>query len=148
MEVNQEAPAVATGDIEIRADPEIVWDVLADIDGWPSWNPDVKSAELMGGLREQSVFRWKAGPGTINSTLQRVDRPREIGWTGKAIGMHAVHVFKLEPHAEGTKVHTEESLDGMLVRLFKGRTRKTLQKGIDESLSHLKAESERRSTSV
>jgi len=33
VEVNKAAPAIATGDIEIRAKPEVVWDVLADIDG-------------------------------------------------------------------------------------------------------------------
>ena len=146
MEVNQEAPAIATGEIEVRAEPEVVWEVLADIDGWPSWNPGVKQAELMGGLREQSVFRWKAGPGTITSTLLSVDRPREIGWRGKSMGLSAVHVYKLEPHAEGTRVHTEESFDGLFARLFKGSTRKSLQKGIDRGLAHLKAEAERRTS--
>lgn len=65
MEVNKAAAAIASGEIEIRAEPEAVWDVLADIDNWPRWNPDVKEAKLMGGLRESSVFRWKAGLGTI-----------------------------------------------------------------------------------
>ena len=145
MEVNQSAPAIVAGEIEIRAEPEVVWDVLADIDNWPSWNPDVKEARLMGGLRESSVFVWKAGPGTITSTLEKVDRPREIGWRGKTMGISAVHVYKLEPHAEGTKVHTEESFDGLIVRLLKGPMRKSLQKGIDGGLAHLKAEAERRS---
>ncbi|MGH2774793.1 MAG: SRPBCC family protein [Actinomycetota bacterium] len=144
MEVNKDAPASASGEVEIRAKPEVVWDVLADIDNWPSWNPDVKEAKLMGGLRESSVFRWKAGPGTITSTLEKVDRPREIGWRGKTMGINAVHVYKLEPHAEGTKVHTEESFDGLIARLFKGSTRKTLQKGIDGGLASLKKEAERR----
>ncbi|MGH2697999.1 MAG: SRPBCC family protein [Actinomycetota bacterium] len=146
MEVNNQAPAIATGEIEIRADPEVVWDLLADIDNWPNWNPDVKEAKLMGGLRESSVFRWKAGPGTITSTLESVDRPQEIGWRGKTMGINAVHVYRLEPHGEGTKVHTEESFDGLIVRLFKGSTRKSLQKGIDGGLVSLKKEAERRST--
>ncbi len=146
MEVNKEAPAIATGDIEIRATPEVVWDLLADIDNWPRWNRDVKEATLMGGLRESSVFRWKAGPGTITSTLEKVDRPREIGWRGKTIGINAVHVYKLGPSAEGTKVHTEESFDGLVVSLLKRSMRKTLQKGIDGGLAHLKAEAERRSS--
>ena len=147
MEVNKEAPAIATGDIEIRAKPEVVWDLLADIDNWPRWNPDVKEAKVMGGLRESSVFRWKAGPGTITSTLEKVDRPREIGWRGKTMGINAVHVYKLEPSAEGTKVHTEESFDGPVASLLRRAMRKTLQKGIDGGLKHLKAEAERRSAS-
>ncbi|CAN5484478.1 hypothetical protein BH20ACT23_BH20ACT23_16810 [soil metagenome] len=146
MEVNKDAPAIATGDIEIQAEPELVWEVLADIDNWPSWNPDVKEANLMGGLRESSVFRWKAGPGTITSTLVKVDPPREIGWRGKTMGINAVHVYKLEPHTQGTWVHTEESFDGLMVRLLKGSMRKTLQKGIDGGLASLKKEAERRSS--
>lgn len=145
MEVNKAAPAIATGEIEIRAKPELVWDLLADIDNWPSWNPAVKEAKLMGGLRESSVFRWKAGPGTITSTLEKVNRPHEIGWRGRTMGINAVHVYKLEPRAEGTMVHTEESFDGLVVRLLKGSMRKTLQKGIDSGLASLKKEAERRS---
>ena len=136
-EVNRDAPAIATGEIEIGAEPETVWQVLSDINRWPSWNPDVKEATLSGGLNEGSVFRWKAGPGTITSTLERVDPPREIGWRGKTMGINAVHVYRLRPHGEGTKVHTEESFDGLVVRLLRSSTRKSLKKGIDGRLKHL-----------
>jgi hypothetical protein len=144
VEVNSAAPAIATGDIEIQAKPETVWDVLADIDNWPSWNPDVKEAKLTGGLKVGSSFRWKAGPGTITSSLEQVDRPREIGWSGRTMGIIAVHVYRLEPRGEGTRVHTEESFDGLIARLLKGPTRRTLKKGIDGGLASLKAEAERR----
>ena len=144
VEVNKAAPAIATGDIEIQAKPEVVWDVLADIDNWPSWNPDVKEAKLTGGLKEGSVFRWKAGPGTITSTLEQVERPREIGWSGKTMGIIAVHVYRLEPLGDGTKVHSEESFDGLIARVLKGPTRGTLQKGLDGGLASLKREAERR----
>ena len=30
---------LATGEIEVAAYPEIVWDVMAGIDRWPAWNP-------------------------------------------------------------------------------------------------------------
>ena len=144
MEVNKAAPAIATGDIEIRAKPEVVWEVLADIDSWPSWNPDVKEAKLTDGLKVGSVFRWKAGPGTITSTLEQVEPPREIGWSGRTMGIIAVHVYRLEPHGAGTKVHSEESFDGLIARLLKASTRKTLQKGLDRGLARLKKEAERR----
>jgi hypothetical protein len=34
---------------------------------------------------------------SLVSTLQVVDAPREIGWTGKSMGIQAVHVFQFEP---------------------------------------------------
>jgi len=144
VEVNKAAPAVATGDIEIRAKPEVVWDVLADIDGWPSWNTDVKEAKLTGGLSVGSVFRWKAGPRMITSTLEQVEAPREIGWSGQTMGIIAVHVYRLVPLGDGTKVHSEESFDGLIARLLKGPTRKNLQKRLDGGLASLKKEAERR----
>ena len=62
------------------------WDVLTAIDRWPSWNPDIKSMSIQGDLAEGSVFRWKAGAGTITSTIQRVEPPRLIAWTAGRSG--------------------------------------------------------------
>jgi uncharacterized protein YndB with AHSA1/START domain len=144
MEVDRTAPAVAHSEIEIAAPPEVVWDVLADIGGWPSWNPDVKRASLEGALAEGTTFRWKAGPGTITSTLRRVEPPRMIGWTGKTLGIAATHVYRLERRAGGTLVTSEESWRGLLVRLLRRRMAKTLGQSLDSGLRHLKTEAERR----
>jgi hypothetical protein len=108
-----------------------VWNLLADIDSWSSWNPDIKEAKLTGGLNVGSIFRWKSGPGTITSALEEVEPHREIGWSGRSMGIIAVHVHRLEPSATGTRAHAEESFDGLMVRVFKGAARKSLQKGIN-----------------
>ena len=144
MKVNESAPAVASAKVEVAADPEIVWEVLTSIDDWPRWNPDVSSASLEEGLSEGARFRWKAGPGTITSTLQRIDRPRLIAWTGRTFGIKAIHVHRLEPLGEGTVVSSEESWEGLPVRIFRGRMQKTLEKSIEPGLGRLKAEAERR----
>ena len=41
VRANRQAPVFAASEIEIGADPDAVWDVLADFERWPSWNPDV-----------------------------------------------------------------------------------------------------------
>ena len=146
MEINKSATVVATGEIEVAADPEIVWEVMAGIDRWPAWNPDVKSAHLVGELADGSTFRWKAGPGTIVSTIQQVERPRTLAWTGKTFGIKAIHVWRLEPKDGKTIVRTEESWEGLLPRIFRGSMQKMLQRSIDAGLSYLKAEAERRSS--
>ena len=146
MDVNTNAPIVEGSEIEIDARPETVWDVLTDLERWPSWNPDVKSMSFSGAIAEGSEFRWKAGPGTIVSTIRRVDRPRLIGWTGRTLGIDALHVYRLEPRDGKTFVSTEESYDGMLARVFRGPLRKTLKSALDSGLRQLKAEAERRST--
>jgi hypothetical protein len=148
MEIENAAPAIARGEIDVAASPEIVWGVLTDIAGWPGWNPDVRSASLEGPLASGTRFRWKAGPGTITSTLQRVDPPHFIGWTGTTMGIRAIHVHRLEARGDSTLVRSEESWDGLLVRLLRRSLTRTLQKGIDSGLGHLKAEAERRAAKL
>ena len=143
-EANKQAPVVGASEIEIAAAPEAVWQVLTAIDQWPSWNPQVKSASLQGGLEEGTEFRWKAGPGTIVSRLADVQAPHRIAWTGKSMGLKAIHVHTLEERNGGTLVKTEESYDGLVARLFRGRLRKMLDGALRDGLQHLKTEAERR----
>ncbi|MDP8943946.1 MAG: SRPBCC family protein [Actinomycetota bacterium] len=52
MTIDRHAPAIARAEIEIAASPETVWEVLAAIDRWPGWNPDVKSVSLSEAVAE------------------------------------------------------------------------------------------------
>jgi uncharacterized protein YndB with AHSA1/START domain len=142
--IDERAPVVGSSEIEIAVAPEVAWDVLTAIEEWPSWNPDVKAASMEGGLGEGTEFRWKAGPGTITSRIEDVERPRRISWTGKTFGIKAVHVHTLEPRNGGTLVRTAESYDGLMARLFHKRLQKTLDDALQSGLEHLKAEAERR----
>ncbi len=144
MKVDERASVIASGEIEIVADPEVVWEVMTAIDCWPDWNPDVKSASLEGKMAPGSKFSWKAGPGTITSKISQVERLRTLAWTGRSFGINAVHVWQLETRDGKTVVHTAESWEGLLVRIFRGVMRKMLQRSIDAGLLHLKAEAERR----
>src|ERR687892_1192566 len=148
MDVNRTAPATAEGEIYIAAGPETVWDVIASIDAWPTWNPEVKSVSLEGPVAPGSVFRWKAGPSSLTSTLQVVDPPGEIAWTGTTMGIRAVHVFRFQASDGGTLARSEESWEGLLASLLKGYSRRTLDKGIRSVLAHLKAEAERRAATA
>lgn len=140
---NRSAAAPAS-EIQIAAGADVVWEVLTAIDSWPSWNPLVNSAILEGGLLEGSTFRWKAGPGTINSTIKRVEPASGIAWTGRTMGIRAFHVWRLEPRDGGTFVRTEESYDGLVARLFRRWVQRALDDGLEQGLVHLKAEAERR----
>jgi uncharacterized protein YndB with AHSA1/START domain len=146
VEINQTAPVAASAEIQVTADPHAVWRVLTGIDQWPSWNPDVKSASLEGELAAGSRFKWKAGPGTIVSTIQQVDPPRSIAWTGKTLGLRAIHVYRLKPRDDGTLVSSQESWEGLAALAFRRRMQRTLERAMEAGLLHLKAEAERRPT--
>ena len=143
-EINQHAPVVGSSEIEIAAALEVAWNVLTAIGRWPSWNPAVKSVSFEEGIDEGSEFSWKAGPGTITSTIQDVDPLRRIVWTGTTFGIKAIHVHTFEPREGGTLVRTEESYDGLVARILHGRLQKVLDNTLENELQHLKAESERR----
>jgi hypothetical protein len=143
--IDEQAPVVGASEIEIAVAPEVVWEVLTEFERWPSWNPDVKSLSMPGPVAEGSEFRWKAGPGTITSTIWRVEPPRVIAWTGRTLGIRAIHFWWLEPRDGKTFVRTEESYDGSVARLFRRPLRKALHRALEDGLRYLKAEAERRS---
>lgn len=145
--INERAPVVGASEIEIGATPEAVWEVLTSLEHWPSWNPDVKSMSVDGPVAAGTVFRWKAGPGTVESTIRRVEPPRLIAWTGKTLGIKAVHFWHLEPRNGGTFMRSAESYEGLVTRLFRGPLQKTLDKALADGLQYLKREVERRARS-
>jgi hypothetical protein len=140
-----DAPVTSRAGVEIAAAPEVVWDVLTRFQDWPHWNPDVKSMSFNGPVAPGSEFRWKAGPGTIVSTLEQVEAPRSISWRGRTLSISAIHEWRLEPSEGGTRVETEESYSGLVARVLRRQLQKTLDKALHDGLERLKHEAERRS---
>jgi hypothetical protein len=140
--VARDAPVLSSADLEIDAPIQVVWEVLTAIDRWPAWNPDVKAASLHGTLATGSTFRWKAGPATISSTLEHVEPPTLIAWSGKTLGIRAIHVWRLEQRNGATLVRTEESYEGLVARVFRRSLQKTLHKALADGVRHLKAAAE------
>lgn len=142
LQINKSAPVTYTGSIEIQAPIGTVWGMLSDIERWPTWNPTVTAATLHGELKPGTIFVWKAGPGTVTSQLQAVEPERLIGWTGKTMGIRAVHIWRLETMGDSTKVTSEESWDGLLAHLLKGYSLKTLTQSTTSALELLKTAAE------
>jgi uncharacterized protein YndB with AHSA1/START domain len=92
---NEDAPVRGRAEIDIEAPPQVVWEVVTRFENWPNWNPDVKSMSFPGPLAPGTEFRWKAGPGTIVSTLDRIEPPRYISWRGRTLTISAYHEWWL-----------------------------------------------------
>jgi hypothetical protein len=131
MDINSKAPAIARHEILITASSDTVWALLSDINHWSTWNSNISASTLEGALEPGTRFRWRAGGTSITSTLQEVEPQRRLSWTGKVMGIQAIHVWIIEPAGSSVVVKTEESFDGWLARLF----RSTLQKMLDTSLT-------------
>ncbi|UTB31498.1 MAG: SRPBCC family protein [Methanobacterium sp. ERen5] len=143
MEIKENVPVRAYAEVKINADPELVWNVLIDVKKWPTWNPDIKNVVMGQKFTVGSQFKWKSGPGTITSKLQEIEKPKLLVWTGKTMGIHAVHIWRLKPIDGQTLISSEESWDGLLVKILSGSMQKTLQKSIESTLKYLKLEIEK-----
>ena len=120
-------------EIEIKAPPAAVWDVLSAIDSWWEWNPVIAGVELEGPLREGTRGRLLLDlPSpvgrrrTVAVRLVTVRPQQELAWKGGVPGvMEGRHGFRLEPSGEGTRlVHTEAFVGVLappLVRLLHGQ---------------------------
>jgi hypothetical protein len=144
LEINRKAPATASAEAVILAPLNAVWSILTEIDGWNRWNPDVSRVELRGPLTPGTEFHWRAGSGaSIVSTLREVEPERRVAWTGRMLGIRAVHVWTFEEQDGSVLVRSEESFDGLIVRLFAGLMRRTLASSLQKGVRALKAECER-----
>lgn len=143
MKINQSAPVKAAHEIEVEAKPEVVWDILVAARRWPDWNPDIRATDVQGDLMVGLNFSWKAGPGTIRSTVMEMQEPHRLLWTGRTTGIKAVHLWVLEKRGERTLVSSEESWEGLLPGILRGVMKKMLSRSIQQGLIYLKKEAER-----
>ena len=145
MDADRNAPVFSEGRIDVAATPERLWDIMADFEDWPSWNEDVDSVRLQGPVAQGTVFRWKAGPSRIVSTLRIVERPTTIGWTGRAMGIDAIHTWRFERSPDGAIAIMEESFSGPVAKLLRRRLQRQLDATTRKGLEMLKAAAERSS---
>jgi len=118
LDINRKAPATASAEAVILAPLNVVWSVLTKIDEWSRWNPDVSRVELRNPLTPGTEFHWKTGSGASNvSTLQEVEPERRVAWTGRTLGIRAVHVWTFAEQDGGVLVRSEESFDGFIFKV-------------------------------
>ena len=146
LEINRDAPVTAAAQGFIDAPRELVWDVQADLERWPAWNPDVTEVRLLVSREPEPgmEFTWKAGGVKIRSRFQDLERPRRLSWTGRTLGIRAAHVWEFKEQDGGTLVTTRESFTGILARLLSGPMRRMLESSLEKGVEALRRECERR----
>lgn len=144
-QLNPDAPVRTRHTARIEAPAERIWQVLSDIDKWPTWQPDLAYAHLHGPAQAGSHFDWSAsGYLPIHSTLHIAEPGRAFGWSAVAFGSFAVHNWHLTPHEDYTNVTTEETMEGWLVRLLQPIMQPALDRGNARWLAYLKQTAEQK----
>jgi len=141
---NEKAPAYTRQEAHINAPIQIVWSTLTDLKKWPEWNESVKEMRFQGQVAAGAEFRWKAGGMRISSRIEQITSPFVIVWSGRTMGIRAIHAWTFAEEKNGTQARTEESFEGVLVWLFARQMRKTLANALHQGLDALKREAEKR----
>jgi uncharacterized protein YndB with AHSA1/START domain len=93
-------------EVVIRASAGRVWDLLADVERWPSWYRACRwvRVESRGPAGEVRSFRWKAHPVELRSEVIASERPRTFAIVADARGLHADRTFTIGATADGLGV--------------------------------------------
>jgi uncharacterized protein YndB with AHSA1/START domain len=141
--INENAPVKSKNRIEIQAPIDRVWSILTDIEKWTQWQTSVTETTVEGTIEEGTNFKWKVG-GLFFKSKIHTSRPNTVfGWTGRTIGVSAIHNWTLMKKEDNvTIVIVEESLQGVMPELFKKYFQKNLDKSMLTNLLELKNASE------
>jgi len=140
MTINYNAPVTCNAEIFIPVPIDIVWDVQTNISEWSTWNKDVNHVQINESISIGSTFRWKAKGLKIISTFKEIKPQTDLTWTGRMLGIRAIHSWSFEKKEGGVLVKTEESFEGFIIKLMPFIFRKILRKSLQSSLDALYAE--------
>jgi hypothetical protein len=142
--VDRTAPVVADREIEINAPRDVVWQLHADVNAWPSWQTDISDATLERPLGPGVEFHWTTGGMTIGSRVYSVHAGSDILWGGTTDGITAIHEWSFTDTPRGVRVATSESLSGASVEADAAGVQALLEQSLTSWLEHMKAAAETR----
>jgi short-subunit dehydrogenase/uncharacterized protein YndB with AHSA1/START domain len=102
-------PIEVRNETVIAASAERVWDLLTDVERWPSWYRACRWVRVEPNGRATSTgsaappvsFRWKAHPVVLRSTVVASERPHAFAIVADALGLHADRTFTVRPAPDG-----------------------------------------------
>lgn len=129
--------------IEVQTRAEKLWDILADVEAWPSWQgtPFVKLSKP-GRIAEGSTFAATLSGTKWNLVVMKAERPHKIIWAARRFGLKAVHEWEFKEEIEKTRVTTRENMTGWLLFLTYSIARKRLAAADEKWLADLKTTAE------
>lgn len=109
---------------EINATPEQVWEILVDLDAYPSWNPmlsDVQTTLEVGAPIRFKVARPGGGKLRLRAIITRYDEARSLVWQGgNKLILSGEHYFRLSELRDGCcRLEHGETFRGLLMPFVK-----------------------------
>jgi uncharacterized membrane protein len=133
--------------VEIAVPPEIVWEVLRDVEAWPRWTASMTSVELVtdGPLREGSVAKVKQPKLPLATfVVDGYDEGRSFTWTASSSGVRSTGDHRVEAAPGGSRATLVLHQDGPLAGLVGLAYAKLIRRYVRMEAEGLKREAESR----
>lgn len=103
INATSQPPIEVHNEVVIPASATDVWDLLTNVEGWPSWHRACRwvRSESTGSAARPASFRWKAHPIELSIAVVASDRPHSFTFVADARGLHAEHAFTIRPTPDG-----------------------------------------------
>lgn len=141
--------------IDIFAEADAVWQVLADTQAYPTWNPFVR--ELSGNLETGEKLKASIQPPgksamTFRPRVLVAEPGKRLLWRGHlwVPGLFdGEHDFRIEPlQAGGVRFHHEEAFSGLLLPFMRSSLERHVTRGFEAMNTALKARVEQSAMSA
>jgi hypothetical protein len=132
--------------IDIRAQPEAVWELLTELAAYPTWNTTIDKVDGTIALGHKITIHAKIAPGkAFPVKVTALEPPRKMVWSGGAplkFLFKGERTFEVTAKASGTvEFSMVEVFDGLLAGAI-GQSIPNLQPAFDEFAACLKARAE------
>lgn len=132
--------------IAVTASPEVIFDIYADVQNWPNWDPDTKRANIDGPFQVGSRGRLTPTKGnTIPMVLTQVVTAKCFTVESRTPLFRLLFEHELAPLPGATEVVHRVTLSGLLSIVLGPILAKQLNSGLPVTLRNLKALAEARS---
>lgn len=139
-------------EIDIKASPEKVWEVLTDFNNFPQWNPFIRqiNGDPKVGTKLKIHLHTSSGKSrTYRPTVTKVEPNRELRWSGKSFipGMfNGERIFSIELKTNHVRFVHREIFTGLGVALAGNRLDKDMYQSFEKMNDAFKEEVEQDST--
>ncbi|MEM8966528.1 MAG: SRPBCC domain-containing protein [Bacteroidota bacterium] len=147
----EEAGFFVHNEIDIKADPQIVWDLLIDAESWPNWYEGMTDVSVKtnpnGKLDSSTVLSFKTmGQFFETVTVKEFEPPYRLSWEATRKDIRGYHAWLIIPTKEGCKVITSETQHGLKAFMQKAFLPNKLRKLHDVWLTEFKNKAEKMSS--
>jgi uncharacterized protein YndB with AHSA1/START domain len=107
---------------EIEAPPERVWEIVTDVEAWPTWTASISSIERLDDAPFGIGSRVRIRQPKLPPAIWRVtdfDPGRYFAWSTSGGGIRVIAVHRVEPAGESrTRLTLETRQSGLLAPIY------------------------------